>query len=80
MATTSSPTHLPSIEPHLRQEAGRELQATLVDLLDLALTGKQLHWSVVGRRLPLAAPPARRARRLLACARRHRGRARRRDR
>lgn len=49
MATTSSPTHLPSIEPHLRQEAGRELQATLVDLLDLALTGKQLHWSVVGR-------------------------------
>ena len=48
MAATSSPTHLPSIEPHLRQEAGRELQATLVDLLDLALTGKQLHWSVVG--------------------------------
>ena len=42
-------THLPSIEPHLRQEAGRELQATVVDLLDLALTGKQLHWSVVGR-------------------------------
>ena len=48
MAATSSPTHLPSIEPHLRQEAGRELQATLVDLLDLALAGKQLHWSVVG--------------------------------
>jgi len=48
VAATSSPTHLPSIEPHLRQEAGRELQATLVDLLDLALTGKQLHWSVVG--------------------------------
>ncbi|MDX6717732.1 MAG: starvation-inducible DNA-binding protein, partial [Baekduia sp.] len=48
MAATSSPTHLPSIEPHLRQEAGRELQATLVDLIDLALTGKQLHWSVVG--------------------------------
>src|ERR1700710_2572612 len=49
MATTSTtPTHLPSIEPHLRGEAGRELQATLVDLIDLALTGKQLHWSVVG--------------------------------
>jgi starvation-inducible DNA-binding protein len=48
VAATSSPTHLPSIEPHLRQEAGRELQATLVDLLDLALTGKQLHWSLVG--------------------------------
>jgi starvation-inducible DNA-binding protein len=48
MATTSSPTHLPSIEPHLRQESGRELQATLLDLVDLMLVGKQLHWSVVG--------------------------------
>jgi starvation-inducible DNA-binding protein len=48
MATTSTPTHLPSIDPHLRGEAGRELQATLLDLVDLALTGKQLHWSVVG--------------------------------
>jgi starvation-inducible DNA-binding protein len=48
MATTSTPSHLPTIDPHLRSEAGRELQATLVDLIDLALTGKQLHWSVVG--------------------------------
>jgi starvation-inducible DNA-binding protein len=48
MATTSTPSHLPTIDPHLRGEAGRELQATLLDLLDLALTGKQLHWSVVG--------------------------------
>jgi starvation-inducible DNA-binding protein len=48
MATTSTPSHLPTIDPHLRGEAGRELQATLVDLIDLALTGKQLHWSVVG--------------------------------
>jgi starvation-inducible DNA-binding protein len=48
MATTSTPSHLPSIDPHLRGEAGRELQATLVDLIDLALSGKQLHWSVVG--------------------------------
>ena len=47
MATTS-PSHLPTIDPHLRGEAGRELQATLLDLVDLALTGKQLHWSVVG--------------------------------
>ena len=46
MATTSSPTHLPTIDPHLRQESGRELQATLVDLVDLMLVGKQLHWSV----------------------------------
>jgi starvation-inducible DNA-binding protein len=48
MATTSRPSHLPTIDPHLRDEAGRELQATLLDLIDLALTGKQLHWSVVG--------------------------------
>ena len=48
MASTASPTHLPAIDPHLRQESGRELQATLIDLVDLALTGKQLHWSVVG--------------------------------
>jgi starvation-inducible DNA-binding protein len=48
MASTASPTHLPSIDPHLRQEAGRELQATLLDLVDLSLVGKQLHWSVVG--------------------------------
>jgi starvation-inducible DNA-binding protein len=47
MATTSQ-SHLPTIDPHLRGEAGRELQATLLDLVDLALTGKQLHWSVVG--------------------------------
>lgn len=48
MAATTSTSHLPSIDPHLRGEAGRELQATLLDLVDLALTGKQLHWSVVG--------------------------------
>ncbi len=48
MASTASPTHLPSIDPHLREETGRELQATLVDLVDLSLVGKQLHWSVVG--------------------------------
>jgi starvation-inducible DNA-binding protein len=48
MASTASPTHLPSIDPHLRQETGRELQATLIDLVDLSLVGKQLHWSVVG--------------------------------
>jgi starvation-inducible DNA-binding protein len=27
---------------------GQELQATLVELLDLSLVGKQLHWTVVG--------------------------------
>jgi starvation-inducible DNA-binding protein len=31
-----------------REEVGRELQATLVDLVDLSLIGKQLHWTVIG--------------------------------
>lgn len=44
IATT---THLP-LGAHLRAEAGRELQATLAELLDLQLVGKQLHWTVVG--------------------------------
>src|SRR5438477_10751107 len=48
MPTTATPAPLPTSVPHLRAEAGRELHATLLDLVDLALTGKQLHWSVVG--------------------------------
>jgi len=40
--------HLPAIDHHRRGEVGRELQATLVELIDLSLLGKQLHWSVVG--------------------------------
>lgn len=39
---------LPPLGVHEREEAGRQLQATLVELIDLALLGKQLHWSVVG--------------------------------
>ena len=45
MATT---THLPPLETHRREEVGGELQETLVELVDLSLLGKQLHWSVVG--------------------------------
>ena len=48
MASIASAPHLPSIGSHARQEAGNQLQATLVELADLALIGKQLHWSVVG--------------------------------
>ncbi len=40
--------HLPALGHHQRDEVGRELQATLVELVDLSLLGKQLHWSVVG--------------------------------
>jgi starvation-inducible DNA-binding protein len=42
-------THLPPLGHHERTEVGHELQATLVDLIDLSLVGKQLHWSVVGQ-------------------------------
>jgi starvation-inducible DNA-binding protein len=48
MAATAHPTHLPPIDAHNRTEIGRELQATLVELVDLSLVGKQLHWSIVG--------------------------------
>jgi starvation-inducible DNA-binding protein len=32
----------------VREEIGQQLQAALVELIDLALVGKQLHWSVTG--------------------------------
>src|SRR5258706_9179756 len=46
--TASAEAHLPALGVHRRDEVGRELQATLVELVDLSLVGKQLHWSVVG--------------------------------
>jgi starvation-inducible DNA-binding protein len=49
MRPTLSPANVPAIGAHARAEVGSELQAMLVDLVDLALLGKQLHWSVVGR-------------------------------
>jgi starvation-inducible DNA-binding protein len=48
MATVAESTHLPPLGAHQREEVGQELQATLVDLVDLSLIGKQLHWTVVG--------------------------------
>jgi starvation-inducible DNA-binding protein len=39
---------VPALGAHQREEIGNELQATLVELIDLSLVGKQLHWSVVG--------------------------------
>jgi starvation-inducible DNA-binding protein len=54
MTSTAYSTHLPALaEPHQRDEVGRQLQATLVELVDLSLLGKQLHWNVVG---PLFSP------------------------
>ena len=48
MASLASSAQLPSLSTHERDEVGRELQAVLVDLVDLPLLGKQLHWTVVG--------------------------------
>ena len=54
MTSTAYSTQLPALaEPHQRDEVGRELQATLVELVDLSLLGKQPHWNVVG---PLFSP------------------------
>ena len=49
MASIATSSHLPALaEPHEREAIGRELQATLHDLVNLALIGKQLHWAVIG--------------------------------
>jgi starvation-inducible DNA-binding protein len=38
----------PTLSEGERHDVANELQATLVDLIDLSLIGKQLHWNVVG--------------------------------
>ena len=49
MSEIGTSTHLPVLdEPHLREAAGHALEATLRELVDLSLIGKQLHWAVVG--------------------------------
>jgi starvation-inducible DNA-binding protein len=48
MASISQEAHLPALDHHRREEVGHELEATLLELVDLSLLGKQLHWSVVG--------------------------------
>jgi len=49
MASPATSTYLPTLEvPHEREGVGQDLQATLHELLDLSLIGKQLHWAVVG--------------------------------
>jgi starvation-inducible DNA-binding protein len=50
MASTAFTAHLPALGEHVRDETGGELQATLLELIDLALVGKQLHWNIVGPR------------------------------
>jgi len=48
MPSSAHATHLPALGAHERDETGQQLQATLVELVDLSLLGKQLHWTVVG--------------------------------
>ena len=49
MASPATSTFLPTLElPHERESVGQELQATLHELIDLSLIGKQLHWAIVG--------------------------------
>jgi starvation-inducible DNA-binding protein len=48
MALNTHTAHLPALGTHQREEVGEQLQATLVELIDLSLLGKQLHWTVVG--------------------------------
>lgn len=48
MSTPLSDTHLPALQRLVREEVATVLQQTLVELVDLGLLGKQLHWTVVG--------------------------------
>ena len=48
MASTAQSAHLPALGEHQRGDVGNTLQAMLVELIDLALFGKQLHWNVTG--------------------------------
>lgn len=49
MASTSHTRGIAStLEPDARKAVTERLQPTLVDLVDLTLTAKQLHWTVVG--------------------------------
>ena len=41
--------NVPPLGMHQRDDVGNQLQATLLELIDLSLFGKQLHWCVVGR-------------------------------
>jgi starvation-inducible DNA-binding protein len=49
MASATTTPFLPTLSvPHEREGVGRELQAALVELVNLSLIGKQLHWAVIG--------------------------------
>jgi starvation-inducible DNA-binding protein len=45
---TLSQDHHPTLRHNEREAIGAELQDVLIELLDLALLGKQAHWNIVG--------------------------------
>src|SRR3954464_13394052 len=48
-ASPATSSHLPALAaPHEREAIAHELQSTMQELVDLSLTGKQLHWAVGG--------------------------------
>ncbi len=50
MSTTRTPPVRSTLDESAREVVTARLQPLLVDLIDLQLTAKQLHWSVVGDR------------------------------
>ena len=49
MVATATSSYLPALPvPHEREGVGSELQTVLVELVELSLIGKQLHWAVTG--------------------------------
>jgi starvation-inducible DNA-binding protein len=49
MASVGTSSYLPTLPvPHEREGVGSELQTVLVELVNLSLIGKQLHWAVSG--------------------------------
>jgi hypothetical protein len=60
-ATSESPD-LPLLGGPVRREVGHELEAALLELIDLSLLGKQLHWSLSGHTRPAATWQAKQAR------------------
>lgn len=50
MSTTKAKPVRSTLDPAAQAAVTERLQPLLVDLIELALTGKQLHWNVVGDR------------------------------
>jgi starvation-inducible DNA-binding protein len=48
VAAFDTEAHLPALGEDARDETGRLLQLTLVELIALSLIGKQLHWNIAG--------------------------------